>query len=398
MNKFNIGDRIFADYGCIIGNGTLIGTKGDGNGCDYLIQFDNGNSMYHDGLSWKLTSGKRGKMGYCYYLHAEYLRRITDTHKIIITHNNHTTLARLYEGERVIKSAEAKCAPNDSFNFNAGARLAFDRLVEEKKPIEKTQDKPAYRVGGSVRIIAKNGIQNSHDIGDVGLVTKLEDGDVGVKVGNYFQWVSPCDIEQYVAKPQDKPEPVKLYCISDNKGWLTKGKVYEFNGSMNYDNAYRHMYASFGEWKDCNPSLYECLVPLVSRPAKVGEYILITDPFIAMGEYKKNDILCVEESYPNERYCVPHVRVKVSSCLRNVNDTEYLVIDGYKPEPKYYSGKVVCVWAKPEDGWFTSGKTYEFKNGLVHCNFGVIYNNGNPAKTKNDALERHSVRFIKFKG
>lgn len=53
--------------------------------------------------------------------------------KIIITHDGKTTLARLYEGNKVIKSAEAKCSPDDTFDFATGASLAFERLTGEKK-------------------------------------------------------------------------------------------------------------------------------------------------------------------------------------------------------------------------------------------------------------------------
>ena len=56
--------------------------------------------------------------------------------KIVITTDGSETLARLYEGKNVIKSAVAKCSPEDEFCFETGVKLAFDRLVGEK-PIEK---------------------------------------------------------------------------------------------------------------------------------------------------------------------------------------------------------------------------------------------------------------------
>ncbi len=54
--------------------------------------------------------------------------------KIIITTDGRTTLARLYDGKTVIKSAEAKCAPSDEFDFKVGAKLAFDRLMSKPEP------------------------------------------------------------------------------------------------------------------------------------------------------------------------------------------------------------------------------------------------------------------------
>jgi hypothetical protein len=66
-----------------------------------------------------------------------------DNHKIVITTDGNKTLARLYEGNNVIKSAVAKCSPEDTFDFETGARIAFDRLVGEK-PVE---EKPKYYNG-----------------------------------------------------------------------------------------------------------------------------------------------------------------------------------------------------------------------------------------------------------
>lgn len=59
--------------------------------------------------------------------------------KVVITTDGKTTLARLYDGKKVIKRAEAKCSPHDKFDFNVGAKLAFDRLMgnEEKEPESK---------------------------------------------------------------------------------------------------------------------------------------------------------------------------------------------------------------------------------------------------------------------
>ena len=53
--------------------------------------------------------------------------------KIVITHDGKTTLARLYDGKTVVKSAEAKCGPRDEFSFIEGARLAFERLMGEER-------------------------------------------------------------------------------------------------------------------------------------------------------------------------------------------------------------------------------------------------------------------------
>lgn len=57
--------------------------------------------------------------------------------KIVITSDGTTTTAKFYEGDKVIRSAEATCSTDDEFKFEVGAELAFNRLIktqpEEKK-------------------------------------------------------------------------------------------------------------------------------------------------------------------------------------------------------------------------------------------------------------------------
>lgn len=61
---------------------------------------------------------------------------VSDQKKIVITTDGKETLARLYEDNKVVKTASAKCSPSDEFNFETGAKIAFDRLVVEEPKIE----------------------------------------------------------------------------------------------------------------------------------------------------------------------------------------------------------------------------------------------------------------------
>lgn len=56
-----------------------------------------------------------------------------DTHKIVITTDGKTTTARLFDGKELVKKAEAKCSPDDTFDFMVGAKLAMERLAEPAK-------------------------------------------------------------------------------------------------------------------------------------------------------------------------------------------------------------------------------------------------------------------------
>ena len=52
--------------------------------------------------------------------------------KIIITSDGVTTTARKYDGKKVVKEAKAVCSKDDNFNFDVGAKLAMERLLEDK--------------------------------------------------------------------------------------------------------------------------------------------------------------------------------------------------------------------------------------------------------------------------
>lgn len=56
---------------------------------------------------------------------------VTENSKIVITHDGKTTLARRYVNGKVVERAEAKCSPEDKFDFVVGATLAYDRLIEK---------------------------------------------------------------------------------------------------------------------------------------------------------------------------------------------------------------------------------------------------------------------------
>ena len=84
-------------------------------------------------------------------------------------------------------------------------------------------------------------------------------------------------------------------------------------------------------------------------------------------------------------------------------DREYLVLDGYhpEPEPEYFSGKVVCV--SSGDSCFTVGKMYEFINGEIKDDDGderPVYADQHFKSVDewNSEYGMPIARFIEFKG
>ena len=56
--------------------------------------------------------------------------------KIVITTDGTETLAKLYDGKKVVKTATAKCSPDDKFSFETGAKIAFERLFDSEEKEE----------------------------------------------------------------------------------------------------------------------------------------------------------------------------------------------------------------------------------------------------------------------
>lgn len=95
--------------------------------------------------------------------------------KIVITTDGKTTLARLYEDKKIVKTAKAKCAPEDEFDFIAGAELAFKRLTQNKLK------KPIYYSGKVVCVKVYEGAAYT-----VGKIYEFKDGKVRIDNGCIF--------------------------------------------------------------------------------------------------------------------------------------------------------------------------------------------------------------------
>lgn len=65
--------------------------------------------------------------------------------KIVITTDGAETLARLYDGNKVIKTTTAKCSPDDKFSFETGTKIAFERLFDSEE-----KEEPKYFSGKAV--------------------------------------------------------------------------------------------------------------------------------------------------------------------------------------------------------------------------------------------------------
>lgn len=133
MTKFKIGDIVVGNeksnhvYGITTEGSKLKVTN------VYIDGTFSAELIYHPTLDWYIGKEFGVREVIKSALKPEYFDLLTEGDKIIITTDGVTTTAKMYCGKEVIKKAEAKCAPGDKFDFEFGARLAIDRLVEDTK-------------------------------------------------------------------------------------------------------------------------------------------------------------------------------------------------------------------------------------------------------------------------
>lgn len=268
---------------------------------------------------------------------------------IHITTDGKTITAVRKEVGKVTKRAKATCTPGDAFDFETGARVAFDRLC-----------------------------------------TALAEG----------------------SRPQPEkkqPEPIRLHCFKSysssflKERMLTAGKSYEINtnGRITLDDGESYgTYKSFADFGKGNPDYAKCLVPEVKHPARVGEWVKIvnSEAYFCGDTYKNGDIFKIV-SLNNPCRGFP----KGENMNGWLIPDEYVVLDGYQPpkepeKPKCWSGKVVCVHSATD--CFVAGKVYSFNDGITTNSEGgespYNYDFVKSIEQMNSIFK--DAKFIEFKG
>lgn len=192
--KFKVGDRVEHDF---YGMGTVIGVSSRDTP---LVEFDNHFSKLHDGGRGEVN-GIRGKDGHCWY--TDMIKPL-GTQTIVIYSKGLETIALLKEGKKVIKQASAKCNPSDTFDFNIGAKLAFNRLMGE----EVREVKRPAKAGEWIKIIDGAGSALSK-VGDLARVTRVWYGNNGVDYITDYGVETGGLHKRYVVLENSQPEATK---------------------------------------------------------------------------------------------------------------------------------------------------------------------------------------------
>lgn len=137
-HKFRVGDRY--KCGMILDNGAVI-----------EITEINGDSVSYKDVVRETTGRKVFEIGSIFSDNLEKVEKVESETIVIYRKDNKVIALDKSTGEK----AEAKCNPDDEFDFYTGARLAFQRLLgEEKKPDSGVCEvKRRAKVGEYIKIV-----------------------------------------------------------------------------------------------------------------------------------------------------------------------------------------------------------------------------------------------------
>lgn len=410
--KYKVGDRVRMTATSKINNrgriglfGTVIGSYMCCGTNHFCVEFDE-HIEGHDGNN---SHGvKKGKFGHCWWYHTEdgsQFDIVCNTQKIVITSDGTETLAHLYDGEKVVKKATAKCSPDDTFDFKTGAKLAFDRLIGEVKEEWRVVNRKP-KVGDYVRI-KHNDYKELADVGDILKVDEVYNHIVSfmnknmprpsknkavcdTHLWNYFffevEVVEPVNPQPVKEEKPQKEEPKfkvgdRVRCTSYPVLWFKVGDI----GTIVKDDGTMVPYEIKTDdghkvWtKPCNlekveePFKFE-VGKLYQRTNLHGILVIeITERYESVGEkrYKYKVVFGIDNG--------SHDFAEFSKFGNELKP--------YDP-PKYYNGKAVCIETKP--CWaYTVGKVYEFKDGTTVINNGNRVYTSQPVVSIDEWNEKH---------
>lgn len=202
MAKFKVGDRVKVIATVTGARGARIGDIGTikvvrGTCLEYAVEFDNPSSEYHN-------AG-----GYCKECHGYWcsneMLELANPETIIIYRKGNEVIAL---DKSTGKKAIARCCPEATFDFETGAKLAFDRLwLNNKFGAPNIREvKRIAKVGEYIKIVNPSGCtSDEYEAGDILKVIKVND------LGAYYKdklW-KYAEHSEYVVLEGYKPEESK---------------------------------------------------------------------------------------------------------------------------------------------------------------------------------------------
>jgi hypothetical protein len=105
-----------------------------------------------------------------FHWHESLLEAVNNESKVVITTDGTTTRAALYDGHKLIREAKAMCSKEDVFDFETGAKIAFERLTA--KPAEPKPKKVLKLLNTKIFVIDGQGDFES------GHIYEIKDGKI----------------------------------------------------------------------------------------------------------------------------------------------------------------------------------------------------------------------------
>lgn len=200
-----------------------------------------------------------------------------NTKKIVITSDGTETLARLYDGNKVIKTATAKCSPEDTFVFEEGARIALHRMLGDYAEV-KAEKPHKYKAGDKVKVIA-NTCYHGMNIGGIVTLDRTLDADGDstrwlTKEHNTCWYIRERDFEPY----KFKFEVGKQYAYNDCVIEITSARIDECN-CRRYD--YKEIKGKTGLIKNFteNSTFGNTLKPYEPPKRYNGKVVCVKSPY-----------------------------------------------------------------------------------------------------------------------
>lgn len=256
MSKFKVGDKV---RGTVYGRMAYAFTTDD---MTLGVVVEPEKLLPGDDMRVKVVEHTdKSRIGCDFSVKSKYFELIEPRREFIAIHRDGNVMTAERRANReVIKSAKATCNASDTFDFDTGAKLAFDRLMGREEPKRAPQPAHKFKVGDRVVV------DGAHD-GEISAISTIaEDGepylvyclDNGIHSGS-VKYGAVCKPEhagkclwssEYVLSPA--PEPPKLYtgkvvCIEDNyiKEQNRVGMLFEFkDGYLVGDNSKLDPYGS----------------------------------------------------------------------------------------------------------------------------------------------------------
>lgn len=255
---------------------------------------------------------------------------------IHITREDNTVHAVLKNGKNVVKRSKAVCGRDDKFDFETGAKLAMSRLFEKSK-----EEPLPYKVGDKIKLKDSfDGLQNCNP-------AMREYEECVVTIAGIYDSASK-DSQFWICIEEDNgswiwndffieglakdcvPEYVQI--IGNGSGIKHSFKIGDVCRVINcYKDRYRLKHVETGNYQIVNKHHVRPL-KAVKRPAKVGEYIMLTHSsysFDRLGDVLNVDHIGEHCVQVKEKHLPRSYGCHDQGYMWNYHENCYVVLEGY---------------------------------------------------------------------